>query len=590
MKSFVRCGIIVACLFLKGEAGHSQGYFKWLEKPEKTYHKKIAQFANGDILIADSSPDGLNANQERGLFLIRMDKCGNELWAKTYSWAQNYLEFKDIDINAAGDIFIYGSAYELFDEYIFLLKLDKNGQFRKFRLFRAGTVDHFTYSIDLKNNRIMAYGLLLDWASQKQGFVALFDEELNFQEGKIFAPFASVGDAVFTKDDGFLCRSGPYLVKLDAQTNLQWAITLETDAGAFPSSGPLEVPGGYIFSYYHDYHAFFYKIDPDGKLLWKTDRFPAANAASDIGLLPDGNLIATYNGPGTGENHLCFIRLSPDGAVLEQQKLLIGQILHTGPISQAIGKKNTLHIVGSTDVNALSQGHTGGFLMQFSLNAPAGQCFQWEPLQDRAANDITLNINSLNLSFFNLDMTLKEAGVSSGVPDYSFEEQCDLSATGVIRKDTLLLCGENWPVVLPGPEFTWEDGFSGGARVLDYPGLYRASNNNCIMPVMYEYAVGKEACPCSVYLPNAFSPDDNGINDRLEFFSSCPVQQLHTEVYNRWGERVFEGDDPGEFWQGTFKQKPVQAGVYMVAVKYKLLNDIGGFQEGSVVQDVLLMR
>lgn len=590
MKSLRFIGILGFCLISLGEPLFSQGYFRLLEKPERSYQKKLSRFRNGDILIAETSLNGLNTELERGICLSRMDKCGNLVWAKKYRWKQNYLELKDLEINENGDILLYGSAYEAFDEFIFLLKLDKSGEIDRFRLFQGGTVDHFTFSIDWQNGRIMAYGLLLGWTTQKHGFLSIFDDDLNFLAGRVFAPFESVGDAVFTEDGGFLCRSGPYLVKLDDQGELQWANTLKTDLGSFPVAGPFELADGYLFEFHHDDHSFFYKMDLNGQLAWKSARFPSTRFAADVEVLPDGNLFVVYNHPGAGESYPCFLVLSPAGTVQEQKRLDIPHTFHSAALRLSVDEeRNVVHLLGNADLYT-APADEPGFLMQFPFDFISGECFAWEPFQTWTTNDINIGFSPLEPDISELKMTRVDAVILSEPFTPDFQEFCELSATHIVREDSLLLCGESWRVVLPAPGVHWEDGYTGSSRQLDFPGVYRASNNNCLFPVTYEYELLKEPCDCTVYLPNAFSPNDDGQNDRFEAFSNCVFRQLRMTVYNRWGEKVFESDAPDAYWTGFFKQKPAQPGVYIVSIQYELSDETGHFQEGTLVQDLMLWR
>ncbi len=63
------------------------------------------------------------------------------------------------------------------------------------------------------------------------------------------------------------------------------------------------------------------------------------------------------------------------------------------------------------------------------------------------------------------------------------------------------------------------------------------------------------------YLPNAFSPDGNYVNDILYFYGTG-VKEFVLQVFDRWGEKVFETSDFKQGWDGTFKGKPSLSGVY----------------------------
>lgn len=93
--------------------------------------------------------------------------------------------------------------------------------------------------------------------------------------------------------------------------------------------------------------------------------------------------------------------------------------------------------------------------------------------------------------------------------------------------------------------------------------------------------------------PNAFSPNDDGINDvykAKEGFQS--LVEFHAYIFNRWGQKIYEWTDPAGGWDGTFNGKPVKQGVYFVLVeakgadgrKYKIRKDVNllrGFNEGG---------
>ena len=66
----------------------------------------------------------------------------------------------------------------------------------------------------------------------------------------------------------------------------------------------------------------------------------------------------------------------------------------------------------------------------------------------------------------------------------------------------------------------------------------------------------------NVFIPNAFSPNGDGLNDQLCFRGDCIVS-FHIAIFSRWGEKVYESNDINECWDGTFKGRKCQSGVYM---------------------------
>ncbi len=70
-------------------------------------------------------------------------------------------------------------------------------------------------------------------------------------------------------------------------------------------------------------------------------------------------------------------------------------------------------------------------------------------------------------------------------------------------------------------------------------------------------------------MPNAFSPNNDDINDEYKAKSYQSLVEFHASIYNRWGQKLYEWDDPSKGWDGTYKGNPVKQGVYFVHVTAK---------------------
>lgn len=95
-----------------------------------------------------------------------------------------------------------------------------------------------------------------------------------------------------------------------------------------------------------------------------------------------------------------------------------------------------------------------------------------------------------------------------------------------------------------------------------------------------------------VYVPNVFSPDNDGINDRLTVFAGAGVVRIRTfMIFNRWGESVYELHDfpPNDLnagWDGRYRGKPMDPAVFVWFAEVE-------FIDGNVelfAGDVLLTR
>ena len=70
-----------------------------------------------------------------------------------------------------------------------------------------------------------------------------------------------------------------------------------------------------------------------------------------------------------------------------------------------------------------------------------------------------------------------------------------------------------------------------------------------------------------MFLPNAFSPNADGLNDTYTPLA-YDVDSYEMLIYNRWGEKVYQGDHHSPGWDGTYMGKPCPQGVYVVLVSY----------------------
>jgi gliding motility-associated-like protein len=89
---------------------------------------------------------------------------------------------------------------------------------------------------------------------------------------------------------------------------------------------------------------------------------------------------------------------------------------------------------------------------------------------------------------------------------------------------------------------------------------------------------------CYIAVPNAFTPNGDGLNDYLYPVNAYKADNLEFSVYNRVGQLVFHTTDWTIKWDGTIKGNPQDSGIYVWILKYTN-HDTGKkvFQKGSTV-------
>lgn len=86
-----------------------------------------------------------------------------------------------------------------------------------------------------------------------------------------------------------------------------------------------------------------------------------------------------------------------------------------------------------------------------------------------------------------------------------------------------------------------------------------------------------------LWLPNAFTPDGDGVNDLFLVYGKN-FKTIDFKVFNRWGELLFATNNPSQGWDGTYKNKEMNAGVYVFTIQATYINELeSGLQRGSFV-------
>ncbi len=89
----------------------------------------------------------------------------------------------------------------------------------------------------------------------------------------------------------------------------------------------------------------------------------------------------------------------------------------------------------------------------------------------------------------------------------------------------------------------------------------------------------------NVFVPNAFSPNDDNYNDVL-YVRGVVIDEIYFAVFNRWGEKVFETRSMQKGWDGTYKGRMSEPGVYVYYLEVVCVDE----QEFRTQGNVTLLR
>lgn len=93
-------------------------------------------------------------------------------------------------------------------------------------------------------------------------------------------------------------------------------------------------------------------------------------------------------------------------------------------------------------------------------------------------------------------------------------------------------------------------------------------------------------CGCYIIFPNTFSPNNDGVNDYFgPYHYSCNLTEFSMQIFNRWGQQIFESKDASIQWDGHYKGESCPPGAYAVLSKWKS----DGASEWSHYQGVVVL-
>jgi len=87
---------------------------------------------------------------------------------------------------------------------------------------------------------------------------------------------------------------------------------------------------------------------------------------------------------------------------------------------------------------------------------------------------------------------------------------------------------------------------------------------------------------CDLFLPNAFSPNGDGVNDKFGVETIGNPLSFELRIYNRFGQLLFTGNTITDKWDGTYNGKPVDMGTYYFRVYSKCTNSTENQYKGDL--------
>jgi gliding motility-associated-like protein len=132
--------------------------------------------------------------------------------------------------------------------------------------------------------------------------------------------------------------------------------------------------------------------------------------------------------------------------------------------------------------------------------------------------------------------------------------------------------------------YLWNTGETGSSLKISLPGTYwlRATDQfGCVGSDTINISI--KECLQGLYVPTAFSPNSDGLNDVLNFRLFGNIQYFSCLLYNRYGQIIFSTSSPTRGWDGRYQGELQPAGAYVWVCNYQLVGEAKNVKTGSVL-------
>jgi gliding motility-associated-like protein len=117
--------------------------------------------------------------------------------------------------------------------------------------------------------------------------------------------------------------------------------------------------------------------------------------------------------------------------------------------------------------------------------------------------------------------------------------------------------------------YLWNTGDSSNSILVTNEGWYKVTIENAVICSTTD-SVLMLYCDLSLRMPNAFTPNNDGLNDLFRPVTQFEkITSFRMDIFDRWGRNIFETQNIIQGWNGTIEGKPAPAGVYMYTISFK---------------------
>ncbi len=494
------------------------------------YANGCIEASDGSIMILGNtlSADGdVTMNQgENDLWVIKLSPAGNIVWQRTYGGSGDDIGY-GIEETAGGGFILHGPTTSADGDVVGSLA-------------SPGGQDHWVLKISSSG--------ALEWSQALGGTQSDVGTKLiQLSDGGFLQCFAAVGsnDGDVTNNHG---GQDAWLVKLSAAGSIEWARTIGGSAGDF-GNDVLELDNG--------------------------DLLFAGSTRSNDGDIPSNQgeldaLLGRISSTGVVQWMRTYGGSLDDGLVVIEPKGN-GNFLLSGSTASTDGDVTNNN--GATDAWLLEVDGSGSLLWQRAYGGSGfEQCYIFSSDQNNLVLSGVTNSTDGPMADNHGDLDIWIGGLpGSGVAQWQRCLGGSAQERGLLQVRT-----DDGGYLIAGYTDSNDGDVSGNHGGRDMWVVKLRVTGSAEPPVP------EEPLECALFVPNAFSPNNSATNDSHCIYGTDCVTSMTFNIYDRWGNTVFESSDRNACWDGTYNGQALDPAVFVYHLSATLDNDEVVKKQGNI--------
>jgi gliding motility-associated-like protein len=200
------------------------------------------------------------------------------------------------------------------------------------------------------------------------------------------------------------------------------------------------------------------------------------------------------------------------------------------------------------------------------------------------SNKVTWNFEGGQPGIYSGSQPVDVLYASAGIFDVIFIDSSECGTDTVRYDDYITVNGFDEQDILPDSAFKcfdinidivantnlpvlWSTGKAGNTLNVNHAGRYYCTAYGLCDTIKDSIEIVETFCDCDIFIPAAFTPNNDGLNDVFHIYGKASELQLY--IFNRWGEMLFKTNNTDDGWNGIYNSNLSPEGIYLYKAVYK---------------------